>query len=642
MSASDGATAVNRPVITMRVVTVGLSAAAVALAVAPSPAVRRIPVMTAGATAYGCRSPGPCKYAAFRIPGFINMNGTLLAVAEGRKFGCGDFDGQHDLVAARSTDDGETWSNITVLFDANFSWPASEFHSAHSNAIWDPTPVFDRTTGETFLFFAGPGRTAVDSRLDITMISSKDFGLSWGVPVNISSSCMRPGANPKFDGGLSGNTPADGCGMQVSTGRLVIPMYGAWSSTCYSDDHGKTWQHSKEILGGILATEGEITELFPLTGSAADAPPTLYFTIRNDKPTLPRQFATSTDGGDSWSNLTGLTEVRDPDCKGGITRWVSGRALVLSHSDSCTARVNTTVRLSTDNGRTFPFAQLIDPTSGYSTAQMIGPTQDTIGVLYEAGGCSLVLGKVEAADVLAHGRVPPAPPAPPPVQPVPVIRPGTTRVAVNLAPPIQLGNTTADPPCFLRPLLLGNGESLALQMSTSLAAPHTAVFLDTPRIQPQFGKSHKWGVAVPVAAGAPTIELGLVARETTLELANGLTVLLNGTLHGPILYISAHPLNDPLTNWTTVDLARHHDVEAAGKWWAGKWQFHSTQEPRAQGVCAGGGGPVGQPLCTSTGVATMAATGSDSVLVCYDQRYCPFEPASSGVWCVDIGIGIAG
>ena len=115
---------------------------------------------------------------------------------------------------------------------------------------------------------------------------------------------------------------------------------------------------------------------------------------------------------------------------------------MLSHSDSCSGRVNTTVRLSTDNGRTFPFAQLIDSRSGYSTAQMIGPSLDTIGVLYEAGGCSLVLGKVEAADVLKRPvPVPsPIPPSPPP----PVIRPGTGNVVkVSLARPTQLGNTTA-------------------------------------------------------------------------------------------------------------------------------------------------------------------------------------------------------
>ena len=81
--------------------------------VAPKPAVRRVPVMTAGASAVGCLSPGPCKYAAFRIPGLINtVNETLIAVAEGRKTGCGDFAGAHDLVASRSTD-GE-WPRLYI------------------------------------------------------------------------------------------------------------------------------------------------------------------------------------------------------------------------------------------------------------------------------------------------------------------------------------------------------------------------------------------------------------------------------------------------------------------------------------------------------------------------------------------------
>eukprot|EP01052_Picozoa_sp_SAG31_P052497 SAG31_NODE_12988_length_901_cov_1.266833_1_plen_117_part_00 len=46
---------------------------------------------------------------------------------------------------------------------------------AHSAAVWDPTPVFDEMTGETFILFGGPGRTAQDSRLDITMVSSTDL-----------------------------------------------------------------------------------------------------------------------------------------------------------------------------------------------------------------------------------------------------------------------------------------------------------------------------------------------------------------------------------------------------------------------------------------------------------------------------------
>ena len=35
-----------------------------------------------------------------------------------------------------------------------------------------------------------------------------------------------------------------------------------------------------------------------------------------------------------------------------VARWEGGRALVLSHADSCTGRANQTVRLSVDNGKT--------------------------------------------------------------------------------------------------------------------------------------------------------------------------------------------------------------------------------------------------------------------------------------------------
>ena len=46
----------------------------------------------------------------FAIPSLlVTGNGTILALAEGRKFGCGDCSGQHDLICKRSTDNGVSW-----------------------------------------------------------------------------------------------------------------------------------------------------------------------------------------------------------------------------------------------------------------------------------------------------------------------------------------------------------------------------------------------------------------------------------------------------------------------------------------------------------------------------------------------------
>lgn len=92
---------------------------------------------------------------------------------------------------------------------------------------------------------------------------------------------------------------------------------------------------------------------------------------------------------------------------------------------------------------------------------------------------------------------------------------------------------------------------------------------------------------MPVATGSPTIAAALTAKTSIVALSNGLTALVNGTAHGPRLYISADPTSEALEDWTQVDLARHHDEAAAGHWWAGKWQFFSTfSEPAGVGLCA--------------------------------------------------------
>jgi hypothetical protein len=122
-----------------------------------------VSVMQAGAKAVGCTSPPlapateACVYKAFRIPGFVNAGGTLLAFAEGRATGCGDFSGYHDMMKVASTDMGRTWGQLTTIVDARALWKG--FTATHGLAVWDPTPLYDAVSGDTFLFFGGPGRT---------------------------------------------------------------------------------------------------------------------------------------------------------------------------------------------------------------------------------------------------------------------------------------------------------------------------------------------------------------------------------------------------------------------------------------------------------------------------------------------------
>ena len=69
---------------------------------------------TFAATSVPVFTDGEGGYAAFRIPGIAATPTALVAFAEGRKFACGDFDGQHDIVAKRSLDGGQSFGALIV------------------------------------------------------------------------------------------------------------------------------------------------------------------------------------------------------------------------------------------------------------------------------------------------------------------------------------------------------------------------------------------------------------------------------------------------------------------------------------------------------------------------------------------------
>ena len=60
---------------------------------------------------------GEGGYVGFRIPGILATQGVLLATAEGRKYSCSDYNGQHDIVLKRSEDGGRSWSPLIVIAD---------------------------------------------------------------------------------------------------------------------------------------------------------------------------------------------------------------------------------------------------------------------------------------------------------------------------------------------------------------------------------------------------------------------------------------------------------------------------------------------------------------------------------------------
>ncbi len=316
-------------------------------------------------------------YNTFRIPAIITTrSGALLAFAEGRKNSRSDT-GDIDLVMKRSDDNGLTWSSLTVIRDDGL------------NVCGNPAPVQDKESGNIFLLSTwnlGEDResqiidqTSKDTRRVFVMVSSDD-GKTWSTPREITSDVKQ--------GNWTWYATGPCHGIQISRGehegRLVIPCDHIeavtkkyFSHTIYSDDNGTTWQ-----IGGTTpqdqVNECTIAEL--KNGS-------LMLNMRNyDRAQKARKISLSNDGGLTWGNIYSDPALIEPICQASLLNFSQsgkGKLLFLNPADE-DARVNMTLRLSTDQGKTWKYSMVLH--KGPSAYSDLTRTADgTIGCLYEAG-----------------------------------------------------------------------------------------------------------------------------------------------------------------------------------------------------------------------------------------------------------------
>jgi hypothetical protein len=118
---------------------------------------------------------------------------------------------------------------------------------------------------------------------------------------------------------------------------------------------------------------------------------------------------TSTDGGLTFGNWSDQSDIPTPAVRGGLARWTAGKGLVAANcADQALGdgkRVDVTVRISLDNGDTFPHSLLVDELGGYVTVEMI--SEQRIGVIYDQGAdCGPVaFASMDAAAVLNANHI---------------------------------------------------------------------------------------------------------------------------------------------------------------------------------------------------------------------------------------------
>ncbi len=314
----------------------------------------------------------------YRIPALeVTTRGTVIAAYDARAT-LSDLPGNIAVVVRRSSDNGRTWG--TPIYARRDTAPLG---------FGDPSFVVDRETGRIFLFYASSVRQGFfgshagnDERdpdiLQADVSWSDDDGLTW-THRRLTKAIKKPEWASLF--------ASSGAGIQLRYGPhkgRLIQQYAVRAGTTHfaasamSDDHGATWRMGAPVGPG--ADENKVVEL-------SDGRLML-----NSRAKPYRKVASSSDGGETWIGWRDEPQLIDPANNGGIIRHspdASARArearwLLFSNTEHAADRRNLTVKLSCDDGGTWPEKVVVDSgPSAYSTIARLG--DGALGVLYERG-----------------------------------------------------------------------------------------------------------------------------------------------------------------------------------------------------------------------------------------------------------------
>ncbi|MEU2670543.1 exo-alpha-sialidase [Streptomyces sp. NPDC007164] len=312
----------------------------------------------------------------YRIPGLTtSVRGTVLAAYDARPT-LGDLPGNISVVLRRSTDNGVTWQPQQVVRK-----------EAAPKGFGDPSLLVDRTTGRIFLFYAasenqgffgsGTGNDESDPNvLQADYSYSDDDGLTW---------THRRITKQIKDPAWAGVFAASGEGIQLRRGpykgRLIqqyaVRVNGAnYAASAYSDDHGETWR-----MGNPVGPGGDENKTVELSDGRV---------MLNNRSKPYRTIAYSTDGGVSYTPFVQDTRLTDPANNASVMRYAPDAApsdpqsswLLFSNTEDASARRDLTVKMSCDNGKTWPIRKVVDPGSAaYSTLTRL--PDGRLGLLYE-------------------------------------------------------------------------------------------------------------------------------------------------------------------------------------------------------------------------------------------------------------------
>ena len=227
------------------------------------------------------------NYVNIQAPALASSGNDILLFAEGRREVTIQTSSltsvrsnATDIIVKRSSDEGKTWTNWTVL-------------KGDGGVYMRPEVI--QAGDKLYLFYTVDADGKQTGNYRIEYLVSADGGQSWS---------QAAAVNAVLDGYIV--STLSGHGIKTSDGELVLPLQCRFGNrgtvaALYSKDNGANWQLS-EVVPGLRNNSANIIEV---EGK-------LIMYINHSTSGVSRKISTSLDGGATWSELEDATIPTGP------------------------------------------------------------------------------------------------------------------------------------------------------------------------------------------------------------------------------------------------------------------------------------------------------------------------------------------